>query len=53
MACRVKALPDPAGHPIETIESLHKQYTDLFSKETRLIRAKNTDTGHTQSRTMS
>lgn len=39
----LKELPVSAERPIDAIDRLHKQYTDLFSKETRLIRAKNID----------
>jgi diguanylate cyclase (GGDEF)-like protein len=39
----VKRLPVPAGHPIEIIGSLHKQYTNLFAKEIRLIRENKID----------
>lgn len=36
----LKGLPGAAGLPVETIEDLHQKYTDLFSQEIRLIRAK-------------
>lgn len=36
---RLKGLP-AAGLPLETLESLYRKYTDLFAKETQLIRSK-------------
>lgn len=36
----LKGLRDAAGLPVETIEVLHRKYTELFFKETRLVRAK-------------
>ena len=39
---RLKGLPT-AGLPLETLESLYRKYTDLFAKETQLIRSKKVD----------
>ena len=36
----LKGLPGASELPIESIESLHRQYTDLYSKEILLIRSK-------------
>ena len=36
---RLKGLP-AAGLPLETLENLYRKYTDLFAKETQLIRSK-------------
>jgi len=36
-------LPDKTGLPIDVIESLHKKYSALFSREIELIRLKNTE----------
>jgi len=36
---RLKGLP-ATGLPLETLESLYRKYTDLFAKETQLIRSK-------------
>jgi diguanylate cyclase (GGDEF)-like protein len=37
----LKGLPDTSGIPVETISSLHKKYSDLFSLEISRIQAKN------------
>jgi len=36
----LQKIPDAAELPLDTIDNLHKQYTDLFSKEIELIRSK-------------
>jgi GGDEF domain-containing protein len=36
----LKGLPEAAGLPTESIERLHRRYSDLFSKEVQLIRSK-------------
>jgi GGDEF domain-containing protein/CHASE3 domain sensor protein len=42
----LKELPDPAGLPAESIEGLHRTYTDLFAKEIQLVRSKKVDQAH-------
>jgi len=39
----LKALPDAARLPLESIEDLHRKHTNLFSKEIQLIRSKKVD----------
>src|SRR5450759_3006285 len=36
----LKGLPDAANLSVKAIESLHRNYTDLFSKEIQLVRSK-------------
>ncbi len=36
----LKGLPEAAGLPTQSIERLHRKYSDLFSKEVQLIRSK-------------
>jgi GGDEF domain-containing protein len=36
----LKGLPEAAGLPTQSIERLHRRYSDLFSKEVQLIRSK-------------
>jgi GGDEF domain-containing protein/CHASE3 domain sensor protein len=36
----LKALPDRSGLPVETIDALHAKLTELFHRETQLVRAK-------------
>ena len=42
----LKQLPGSAGIPLDTIDNLHKKYTELFSKEVTLIRSKNVDAAY-------
>ncbi len=37
---KLKGLTTTASLPLETLESLYRKYTDLFAKETQLIRSK-------------
>jgi GGDEF domain-containing protein/CHASE3 domain sensor protein len=39
----LRKIPDMAGPALDTIENLHKQYTDLFDREIELIRKKQVD----------
>lgn len=43
----LKNIPDAPGPSLDTIESLHKQYTDLFSREIQLIRTKQIEKAYT------
>ena len=45
----LEELPIRPELPIKTIYELHKEYTDLFSQELELIRAKNVNTAYTVS----
>jgi GGDEF domain-containing protein/CHASE3 domain sensor protein len=40
---KLKGLPEAAGLPTESIENLHRRYTNLFSKEIQLIRSKESE----------
>ena len=42
----LKGLPDASSLHLEAIENLHKQYTDLFSREVRLVQSKSVDTAY-------
>ncbi len=39
----LKAFPDNSIFPLAAIDALHRQYTDLFSREIRLVHAKKID----------
>lgn len=39
----LKGLPETSSLPVKSIENLHRKYTDLFSKEIRLIRSNKVD----------
>jgi diguanylate cyclase (GGDEF)-like protein len=45
----LKGLPDMAGFPVDKIEHLYRNYTDVFFKETRLVRSKNIEQAKTVS----
>jgi GGDEF domain-containing protein len=45
----LKGLPDKAGLPVDKIERLYRNYTDLFTKEARLVRSKNIEQAKTVS----